>query len=340
MSHAVRRQAAVADQASRDGHNFDQQLRRVGGPDRPIFDPVTHEVASRLVHVPDGRVLDVWEGGGPDGVPIVFHHGTPSGRLQAILGAKAAHRQGVRLVSFSRPGYGRSTDSPPSLASVGLDSLHVTEALGITSFAVLGVSGGGPYALATGLADPERVRAVGVAAGIGPWRLIEPSDEQNPDLPLLALADAGDVSGALTGFRAQGGIAYDRMLELVDDAMVEEFFRDAPDADIRWLDAETKMHWAADLRDALQTYDGYARDNVAWGADWDIDPWRLGVPTWIWHGDLDRMVPPSHGQWLAARIPNSTFVIRPSKGHGGTIFEHWDDMLATLRDAVSQYRQG
>ena len=124
-----------------------------------------------------------------------------------MLGAKAAHRQGVRLVSFNRPGYGRSTDSPPSLASVGLDSLHVTEALGITAFAVLGVSGGGPYALATGLADPERVRAVGVAAGIGPWRLIEPSDEQNPDLPLLALADAGDVSGALTGFRAQGGIA-------------------------------------------------------------------------------------------------------------------------------------
>jgi len=117
---------------------------------------------NRLVHVPEGRVLDVWEGGRPDGVPIVFHHGTPSGRLQAVLGAKAAHRHGVRLVSFNRPGYGRSTDSPPSLASVGLDTLHVMEALGITDFAVLGVPGGGPYALATGLADPERVRAVGV----------------------------------------------------------------------------------------------------------------------------------------------------------------------------------
>jgi pimeloyl-ACP methyl ester carboxylesterase len=301
---------------------------------------VTHEIANRLVHVPEGRVLDVWEGGRPDGVPIVFHHGTPAGRLQAVLGAMAADRQDVRLISFNRPGYGRSTDSPPSLASVGVDTLHVTEALGITAFAVLGVSGGGPYALATGLADPERVRAVGVAAGVGPWRLIEPPDEQDPDLSLLALADAGDVSGALKGFRDQGRIAFDRMLELDDEAMAEEFFRDAPQADISWLDAETKMQWVADLRDALQSYDGYARDNVAWGADWDINPAHLVAPTWIWHGGRDRMVPPSHGQWLAARIPDSRFVIRPDKGHGGTIFEHWDDILATLRDEVSQNRHG
>ncbi len=297
-----------------------------------------NRVASRLVTVPDDRVLDVWEGGNLDGVPVVFHHGTPSGRLQAVLGAKAARRQGVHLVSFNRPGYGRSTDTPPSLASVGLDTVSVTEALGIDEFAVLGVSGGGPYALATGLADPGRVRAVGIAAGIGPWRLIEPPDSEDPDRPLLALADAGDVAGALKGFRAQGRIAYTRMLGLADEAMVEEFFRDAPDADTRWLDAETRKNWAADLRDALQNYDGYARDNVAWGGDWDIDPTSLGVPSWLWYGELDRMVAPSHGDWLAERVPDSRLVIRPGMGHGGTIFECWDEMLATLRDQVLQTR--
>ncbi|MFC5261982.1 alpha/beta fold hydrolase [Kribbella qitaiheensis] len=292
------------------------------------------EAGSRLVNLPDDRALQVWEGGNPNGVPIVFHHGTPSGRLQAVHGADAARRQNVRLVSFNRPGYGRSTDTAPSLASVGLDTLLVTEALGIDAFAVLGASGGGPYALATGLADQGRVRAVGIVAGIGPWRLIEPPDIEDPDLPLLALTDTGDVSGALKGFRAQGGIAYNRMLRLSDEAMVEEFFRGAPTADTRWLDAEAKRRWAADLRDALQSYDGYARDNVAWGGHWDIDPTRLGVPTWLWYGELDRMVPPAHGHWLAVRIPDSTVVIRSSKGHGSTIFEYWDDMLATMRDQV------
>ena len=296
---------------------------------------MTPEVASRLVPVSNGRVLDVWEGGRPDGIPVVFHHGTPAGRLQAVLGAEAADRQGVRLVSFNRPGYGRSTDSPPSLASVGLDTLDVAEALGVTAFAVLGLSGGGPYALATGLADPERVRAVGVAAGVGPWRSIEPPDEQDPDRSLLALADAGDVAGALEGFRAQGSIEFDSMLQLPDESMAEELFRDAPQADTGWLDARTKAQWVADLRDALQSYDGYARDNVAWGVDWDIDPSRLEVPTWIWQGGRDRMVPPSHAHWLAARTPGSRLVIRPDEGHGGILFEHWDDVLATLRDGVS-----
>jgi pimeloyl-ACP methyl ester carboxylesterase len=296
---------------------------------------MTDDVGSRLVAVPDGRVLHVWEGGTPTGVPVVFHHGTPSGRLQAVLGRESAHRQGVRLISFNRPGYGGSTDAPPSLASVGFDTLRVADALGIDHFAVLGASGGGPYAVATGLADPNRVRGVGIVAGIGPWRLIEPPDPEDPDRPLLARADAGDVEGALEGFRAQGAVAFDRMLELDDEAMVAEFFADAPEGDLDWLDAEAKMRWAADLRDALQTYDGYSRDNVAWGRDWDIDPARLQVPTWLWYGEVDHMVPLSHGQWFADRVPGATLVTRPTRGHASTIFEFWDDMLATLRDASS-----
>ncbi len=156
---------------------------------------------------------------------------------------------------------------------------------------------------------------------------------------MLALADAGDVSEALKGFRDQGGVAFGRMLALADDAMVEEFFRDAPEGDTDWLDAENKRHWAADLRDALKSYDGFARDNVAWGGNWDIDPAHLRVPAWLWYGELDRMSSPAHGHWLSERIPDSRLVIRPSKGHGGTIFEYWDDMLATLREQVLQHRQ-
>lgn len=305
-----------------------------------MFDGMTHDTPTRLLALGGDRELAVWEGGHPDGVPIVFHPGTPSGRLQAVFGEEAARRQGVRLVSVNRPGYGRSTDTPPGLASVGLDTLRVAEALDIDAFAVLGASGGGPYALATGLADPMRVRAVGLAAGVGPWRLIEPPDSEDPDLPLLARADAGDVSGALDGFREQGSVAFGRVLALPDEAMVEAFFADAPEADVAWLDGTAKKLWAADLRDALQSYDGYARDNVSWGGDWDIDPSRLAVPSWLWYGDQDRMVAPSHGRWLAERIPGSTLVIRAGKGHGGTIFEYWDDMLATLRDQVMPRDRG
>ena len=165
---------------------------------------------SRLVELPGDRVVEVWEGGDAAGVPVVFHHGTPSGRLQARLGEGAARRLGVRLVSFNRPVYG------------------------------------------------------------------------------------------------------------------------VPEQDAGWLTEENKRLFGLDLRDTLRSYDGYARDNVAWGGEWDIDPAQLEVPTWLWFGDLDQMVPPSHGRWYADRVPNSTLVPRLGKGHGSTLFEYWDDMLTTL----------
>lgn len=279
---------------------------------------------------PDQRVAEAWEGGDPAGRPVIFQHGTPSGRLQAALGHAAAERCGVRLISFSRPGYGRSTNTPPSLSSVAEDTLRVADELGVDEFAVLGASGGGPYAIATGLADPQRVKAVGLAGGVGLWRSIEPPDPSDPDLPLLALADAGDVAGALDGFRRQGAQDYAGMLALGDAEMVDAFFEGVPGEELGWLDAAARAVWAADAREALASYDGYARDNVSWGAAWDIDPTRLTVPTWLWYGGTDRMVPPSHAHWFAERIPHANLTIRPGEGHGRTIFGHWTDMLTTL----------
>ncbi|MFI5697040.1 alpha/beta fold hydrolase [Kribbella sp. NPDC051586] len=283
---------------------------------------------------PDQRVVETWEGGAPTGRPVIFQHGTPSGRLQAALGDAAAQRCGVRLISFSRPGYGGSTVTAPGLASVARDTVRVADGLGVGEFAVLGASGGGPYAIATGAADPERVKAVGLAGGVGPWRLIEPPDPADPDLPLLALADAGDVAGALDGFRQQGAQAFDRLLGLDDAAMVDAFFEGAPGEDLAWLDAEARTVWAADAREALASYDGYARDNVAWGGAWDIDPTHLTVPTWLWYGESDRMVPASHARWFADRIPHAELTVRPGEGHGSTIFGHWDEMLSALGTAL------
>ena len=89
---------------------------RDGGPTLGVV--VTTDGRSR-VRLPDGRRLDVWQGGDPRGLPLVFFHGTPGGRLQAALGDGAAARAGVRLVAFSRPGYGGSTDGRTTLSSVG-----------------------------------------------------------------------------------------------------------------------------------------------------------------------------------------------------------------------------
>lgn len=286
------------------------------------------------VPLPDGRLLSVWTGGDPDGVPVVYFHGTPSSRLQAVSGHDAAARQGVRLIAANRPGYGAAPDGPTSISSVAEDALALADGLGLSRFAVLGVSGGGPYALGCGVVAPERVAAVGVAVGIGPWRLIDPPGTDPEDRKALELADAGDVDAAMAVFRRSAADEYASMLQLDDEAMLDEFIRPISEQERAIFTPEMRAVWAADLREALTSYDGYARDNLAWGGDWDIDLAAMRSPTWLWYGEEDRLVPAEHGRWLNERIAHSKLVIRSGCGHAGSIFLFWDDMLATLRDAV------
>ena len=59
----------------------------------------------------------------------------------------------MRLVALNRPGYGGSTPSAaPSLLATGRDTAALADVLGLQDYAVLGISGGGPFALATGVA--------------------------------------------------------------------------------------------------------------------------------------------------------------------------------------------
>jgi pimeloyl-ACP methyl ester carboxylesterase len=285
-------------------------------------------------NLPDGRLLSVWAGGDPDGVPVIYFPGTPSSRLQAVSGHDAAVRQGVRLIAANRPGYGVAPDAPTSLSSVAKDTLALADCLGLSRFAVLGVSGGGPYALACGALSPDRAVAVGVAVGIGPWRLIDPPGTNPEDRVALALADAGDVEAALAEFRRLATQWYASMLELDDVAMMDEFVRPVPEQEREVFTPQMRAWWAADMREALTSYDGYARDNLAWGGDWDLDLAAVSSPTWLWYGDEDRLVPADHGRWLHERIALSTLVIRPGCGHGQAVFPFWDDMLTTLRGAV------
>jgi pimeloyl-ACP methyl ester carboxylesterase len=285
----------------------------------------------RTVSLPDGRRVAVREGGDLDGAPVLFHHGTPASRHQAGLVEAAARRRGVRVISVNRPGYGAAPDTPPSLASVGADTVAVARAVGVREFVTAGVSGGGPYALATAIAGGGKVVEVVVVAGIGPWRIIQDAVPGDPERELLSLTDEGRVEAALTGFRALAVADHRGLLEMDDDeAMVDAYLDGAPGDDLGWLDREKKLSWAADLREALARFDGYARDNVAWGGDWDIDVTAIGCPVRLYYGDQDRLVPPAHGRWLSERIPSATLVTLPGAGHGTASFGYWDDIFADI----------
>jgi pimeloyl-ACP methyl ester carboxylesterase len=285
----------------------------------------------RSVLLPDGRVLEYWDGGDPEGRVMLLHPGTPESRVMGLCGHDAAVETGVRLVSVNRPGYGRSTPiTEPSLLSVGRDTAALAAQLRLDEYAVVGLSGGGPFAVATAVADPLHVRAVGIVGGIGPWRVLEDASRDPEGSRCLDFLDAGDVAGAWDCMRRDVDRAYAGFGELDDEARVDTILGRIDAKSDLSRDASYRVVWAENIRVVMDSADGVTFDNLAWGARWDVDPSDVVAPTLLWYGGADEPCPPAHGLWYADRIPGSELVMIPGARHLDVIDGHWPEVLAGL----------
>ena len=123
------------------------------------------------MRLPDGRCVAIASHGDPQGRPLFLFRGTPGSRLGLHYADGPATERGVRMVCPDRPGVGRSDPYPERTIPGYADDINAwADARGFERFAVLGYSGGAPYALACGAKLRKRVSAVGVAAGAGPPR--------------------------------------------------------------------------------------------------------------------------------------------------------------------------
>jgi pimeloyl-ACP methyl ester carboxylesterase len=263
---------------------------------------------------PDGRTLDVYVDG-PDGaVPLLFHNGTPSsGQLYAPF-VKAAWQHGLRMVSYSRPGYGSSTRYPGrSVADVALDVAAVLGQLGANRFYTLGWSGGGPHALACAALLPGLIGAATVG-GLAPY------DAEGLDW----MAGMGQENVA--GFRA--ALAGDAVLRSLLEGMGPSFASVTPDevtarlgnlvsdVDRSAISGEAAA-WLADVfRGSVRTgIWGWHDDELAFVRPWGFELRRINVPVAIWQGAQDRMTPAKHGEWLASQIPGARPRLLADHGH-------------------------
>ncbi len=119
-----------------------------------------------------GRAIGFAEYGVPLGTPVLWFHGTPGGRHQIPPAVRiAAGQRGVRLIALERPGVGTSTRHVyPSVLGWADDVEEVANQLGLPRFALIGLSGGGPYVLACANRLRERVVAGAVLGGVAPAR--------------------------------------------------------------------------------------------------------------------------------------------------------------------------
>jgi pimeloyl-ACP methyl ester carboxylesterase len=122
------------------------------------------------VGVSGGRLLS-YRGYGPaDGQPVLFFPGTPGSAVEwSMWPSGSAERSGIRVIAVDKPGLGWSDWQPRRrVLDWPVDVTALADALGLQRFAVLGYSGGVPYALACVQLLPDRVSAVTLVGCVGP----------------------------------------------------------------------------------------------------------------------------------------------------------------------------
>jgi pimeloyl-ACP methyl ester carboxylesterase len=217
-----------------------------------------------IARTADGRDLAFCEWGSPTGSPVFFLHGTPGSRYFRHAGGEY-DRIGMRVITFDRPGYGRSTRDPGRTVAAGAgDVAAVADHLGLDRFAAVGASGGGPYALATAAVLPDRVTRCATVVGGGP--------HDAPDLDVYA----GMPPEQVEEWRAvRSG---------------------------EWLAGPYQE--ARDWGPGPGPY-GLHDDAFAVQAPWGFDLGDVACPTKVMIARDDINVPPAHGEWLVAHLPTA-----------------------------------
>jgi pimeloyl-ACP methyl ester carboxylesterase len=276
----------------------------------------SREPTTLTVTSSQGGALDVLLWGPEDGLPLLYHSGTPSGAVPFPLLERAAEAQGVRVVTHSRPGYGRSEprDRPGTLADDVADAAAVLDAVGVDTFVTLGWSGGGPRAIACAALLPERCLAAASLAGAAP-RDAEGLDwlaGMGPE-NVAEFGAAEDGAEALQAWLEENGAA---ALVVTADEVAASLGELVPPVDKKAMTGEFAEFLASSFRAAgQQGVAGWRDDDLLLVKPWGFDLAAITVSTSVWQGEEDLMVPFDHGRWLARHLPGARAHLEPGEGH-------------------------
>ncbi|EPE24989.1 alpha/beta-Hydrolase [Glarea lozoyensis ATCC 20868] len=299
--------------------------------------------------LPDGRQLGYAEYGDHDGTPLLYFHGFPACRLEAYAVDDIARRRKIRLLSLDRPGFGLSTPQPNrSILDWPTDVSNFAKGMQLSRFAVMGLSGGGPYALACAYALPqESLIGVGLFASGPPWiagahhnsryrRLVSSMAKYWPGGLRLFF-------GGLVGFSKwlanTGPIArtIDRWLELEDEKKEVEDQGSKQETATTPTSKKTTSERRLDLVHALLE-EPFAQGSRAAvdearllsSTDWGFSLGDVGYNTVrIWHGAEDKNAPVSMIHYMVRKLPHCVYHEFKDDTHY-TMFKHLEGAIAEI----------
>ncbi len=289
------------------------------------FEPRWHNVTT-----PDGRNLEVLSAGPDDGRCYLFHSGTPSAANVSPRVIEQTAKRGLSFVTFSRPGYAGSTPNPRrSVGDVASDVAVILDALGFDTFICAGQSGGGPHALACAALLPDRVLATATLAGAAPWPAegidwLEGMGPENLEEFDASIRGAEALTPVLEREAAH-------LREVTPEAVATALGGLVSDVDKAVLTGEHAEFMATSFHRAVSNgIEGWRDDDLAFVKPWGFDLASIRTPVAVWQGGEDRMVPMTHGAWLAGHVAGAQSHLLPPEGHLSLSINRLGDVLDGL----------
>ena len=280
------------------------------------------------IQLSDQRRLAYAEYGESNGVPIFLLHGLPGSRLAWGYLPGDPFPPGLRIIAPDRPGYGRSDPNPGhTLLDWANDVTELADALEIDKFAIVGVSGGGPGALACAWQLPNRLTSVGVVSCAAPTNapgVFEGMSQTNRffmklawRLPWLSTLNVRFLASLI---RRNPARYINTMKFKVHD--VDQVILARP---------EIQEMLVQDFTEALRgRAQGMVDDMTAnHGHGWGFPLDQIRTKVHFWFCELDRSVPPAMGRYLSNIVPNGEATLVPDAGHLWILL-HLNDVLTEL----------
>ncbi|KAH8821975.1 alpha/beta hydrolase fold family protein [Xylogone sp. PMI_703] len=289
----------------------------------------------------DGRLLGFAEYGSPTAFPVLYFHGFPSSRLEGCGFGNIPQKHGIRLIVPDRPGFGLSSFQPHRrITDWPADVKALASHLGLSRFAILGCSGGGPYAVACAHALPsDMLSTVGVVAGAGPWT----AGTQDVTLTRRLMAPIAMYWPA--GLEALSNMLIRMLRYIVNtdfvtrrldnwiDSMRREKKKEKGDEDEEEIKNSTRK---SRERVIAMTLEAFAQGSAAmiqetqlliqdWGFRFE-DVTYEGIQ--IWHGTRDQNSPVRMIRYMAERLPRS--ILREFDEDHYTMGHHLEEILSEL----------
>src|SRR3989440_2283675 len=284
-----------------------------------------------VVQLCDGAVVTFQEYGDLTGTPVIFCHGWPSSRTMAQLADEPARSLGVRIISPDRPGISgssmqldRKLSDWPSLVERLADDLELRK------FRILAISGGAPYAYATAVAIPERVRAIAIAGGGIPFAELKGFKGLLPFYRwMLAFYRNRPQLLRRLFWLARPFLSFRAPIRLRPLLLKMLLLRPCDAASLR-DDAAFEAIFESQRRAWRGSVEGVLVDARIYAEPWGFAIEDVRVPVRLWHGIDDRAFAVRLAEAIANRFPNCKARFIQNEGHYSLPIRHMREILEDL----------